>query len=97
MSEKIFVADKATLDNVDKNVQRLADALISGEAAVYGMIIHEDDLNPATRVEYIGANKDFTPMSMDYGTHKMNYGGWADWGWLKANVPVMVFSVETAT
>lgn len=89
MSEKIFVADKATLDNVDKNVQRLADALISGEAAVYGMIVHEDDLNPATRVEYIGANKDFTPMSMDYGTHKMNYGDWADWGWLKANVPVM--------
>ena len=89
MSEKIFVADKATLDNVDKNVQRLADELIGGTAAVYGMIIHENNLDPATRVEYIGANKDYAPMSMDFATHEMNYGGWANWDWLKANVPVM--------
>ena len=89
MSDKIFVADKATLDNVDKNVQRLADELIGGTAAVYGMIIHENNLDPATRVEYIGANKDYAPMSMDFATHEMNYGGWANWDWLKANVPVM--------
>lgn len=89
MGEKIYVADKETLDRVDENVQKLADNLISGDAAVYGMIIHEDDLNPDTRVEYIGANKDFTPMTMDFATHEMNYGDWADWPWLKANVPVM--------
>ena len=78
---KIFIADKETLDKVDKNVQKLADELIGGTSEIYGMIIHENDLNPDSRVEYIGANKDFAPM---------NYGGWKDWGWLKANVPVMV-------
>lgn len=89
MGNRTYIADKETLDHVDKNVQKLTDTLIGGEATIYGMIIHEDDLNPKTRVEYIGANKDFAPMTMDYSTHKMNYGDWAGFEWLKSNVPVM--------
>lgn len=89
MPEKIFVADKATLDSTFANTKKLLEYLIPTESPIYGMIIHEADLNPATRVEYIGANKDFIPMSMNMSTHVMNYGSWGNWEWLKANKPVM--------
>lgn len=89
MPEKIFVADKATLDKALENTQKLLNHLVPTESPIYGMIVHEQDLNPSTRVEYIGANKDFTPMTMNMTTHVMNYGSWGNWEWLKANKPVM--------
>ena len=89
MSERIYVADKATLDKVYENTQKLLNNLVPLDSPVYGMIIHEADLDPATRVEYIGANKDFTPMMMNMDTHIMDYGSWGNWEWLKANKPVM--------
>lgn len=91
MSEvKLGIADKPTLDATYENTQKIINALGVDDYPVYGMCIHEaSDLNPATRVEYLGANKDFTPMAMNMSTHAMDYGSWADWGWLKANVPVM--------
>ena len=90
MQRTIEVADKPTLDRVNEQVEKLVRNLVPDDAPIYGMVIHEaSDLNPATRVEYLGANKGFTPMTMNMSTHAMNYGSWADWGWLKANVPVM--------
>ena len=75
---------------MQEQVEKLVRNLVPDDAPIYGMVIHEaSDLNPSTRVEYLGANKDFTPMSMNMSTHAMNYGSWADWDWLKANVPVM--------
>lgn len=90
MSKKVFIAEQETLLEVQEQVEKLVRNLVPDDAPIYGMVIHEaSDLNPSTRVEYLGANKDFTPMSMNMSTHAMNYGSWADWGWLKANVPVM--------
>lgn len=86
----VEIADKETLDKVDGNVQTLVRNLVPQEAPVYGMIIHESNMDPKTRVEYVGANKDFTPLTVDLeSTHKADFGGWADWSWLKGVVPVM--------
>lgn len=87
---KVFIAEQETLLEVKEQTEKLIRNLIPTDAPIYGMVIHEaSDLNPATRVEYLGANKDFKPMSMNMATHAMDYGSWADWSWLKANVPVM--------
>ena len=87
---KVFIAEQETLLEVKEQSEKLIRNLIPTDAPIYGMVIHEaSDLNPATRVEYLGANKDFKPMSMNMATHAMDYGSWADWSWLKANVPVM--------
>lgn len=87
---KVFIAEQETLLEVKEQTEKLIRNLIPTDAPIYGMVIHEaSDLNPATRVEYLGANKDFKPMSMNMATHAMDYGSWANWSWLKANVPVM--------
>lgn len=41
MSERIYVADKATLDKVYENTQKLLNNLVPLDSPVYGMIIHE--------------------------------------------------------
>lgn len=87
---KVFIAEQETLMEVQKQVDKLTNNLLPLDKPIYAMVIHEaSDLNPNSRVEYLGANKNFTPMSMNMSTHAMNYGSWADWSWLKANVPVM--------
>ena len=39
MSERIYVADKATLDKVYENTQKLLNNLVPLDSPVYGMII----------------------------------------------------------
>ena len=75
---------------IESNVDLLVRNLVPLDKPVYGMIIHEQtDLDPESRVEYIGANKDYKPMKMNMDTHVMDQGDWADWDWLKGVVPVM--------
>ena len=69
MSKKVFIAEQETLLEVQEQVEKLVRNLVPDDAPIYGMVIHEaSDLNPSTRVEYLGANKDFTPMSMNMST-----------------------------
>lgn len=90
MTKKVFIAEQETLEEVNRKVDKLIDRLAPLDKPVYGMIIHEQtDLDPESRVEYIGANKDYTPMKMNMETHVMDQGGWAGWNWLKGVVPVM--------
>ena len=80
--EKIFIADKATLDKVYN---------ILNTEAVYGFIEHNGILSPGSRIEYSGANKDYNPISVTMGGgYSLN--GWADFPLLKANKPYMVRS-----
>lgn len=73
-----------------KDVQKVVEQSLLTDTPVYGMVIHEaSDLNPSSRVEYLGKNADFTPLKVDLDNHSVDYGSWADWPWLKANVPVM--------
>lgn len=83
---RIYVADKETLDKI-YNILEVEP--------VYGFIEHNATLSPSGgRVEYIGANKNYTPLKVTMGGgYALN--GWADFPWLKANKPYMVKSDGT--
>lgn len=82
---KIFVADKETLDKVYN---------ILATEPVYGFIEHNAVLAPGSRIEYIGLNKDYNPISVTMGGgYTLNE--WADFPWLKGNKPWMVRSDGT--
>ena len=52
--EKIYIADKETLDKVYN---------ILASDPVYGFIEHNDILSPSARIEYIGLNKNYSPLA----------------------------------
>jgi hypothetical protein len=82
---KTFIADKETLDKIYNIVA--ADP-------VYGFIEHNAILAPSQRIEYVGANADYTPISVTMGGgYSLN--SWADFPWLKGNKPYMVKSDGT--
>ncbi len=81
--EKIFIADKETLDKVYN--------ILSTEP-VYGFIEHMDVLAPDERIEYIGLNKDYVPLTVNKTTHAASYGGWSAFPVLTENKPWMVKS-----
>lgn len=73
-----------------KEMQKITEQYLTAPTPVYGMVIHEgSDLNPLTRVEYLGKNADFKPLKVDLKKHCVDYGSWENWAWLKENVPVM--------
>lgn len=82
---KTFIADKETLDKVY--------AAVSGDP-IYGFIEHNAVLAPGSRIEYIGMNKDWNPITITKGGG-YSLGDWADFPWLKANLPYMVKSDGT--
>lgn len=75
--------DKAVPFNV------LREAIQSTSQDYYGMIIHQNTANPAQNVEYIGINKDFTPMIMGQDG-AVSYGSWSSMPTIVKNVPAMV-------
>lgn len=56
----------------------------------YGFIEHMDVLSPNERIEYVGVNAKYTPMSYDFNTHTMDYASWKDFPLLVENVPVIL-------
>lgn len=78
------------IDVMHKEIQKLVEESLVTDTPVYGMVIHEaSDLCPESRVEYLGKNANYSPLNLDLNTHSVDYGSWADWPWLSANVPVM--------
>ena len=83
--EKIYIADKETLDKVYN---------ILAVDPIYGFIEHMNILSPTQRIEYIGLNKNFTPVSRNTnGSISLN--DWAGFEILEANKPYMVRSDGT--
>lgn len=78
---KHFIADKETLDKV-------YDILKAEE--VYGFIEHLSETNPAKRIEYIGKNKDYVPITQDLSNSNVNYGSWESFPVIVNNKPWMV-------
>ena len=79
---KIYIADKETLDKVYD---------ILATQPVYGFIEHNAILAPGERIEYIGLNRNYKPITVTMGGgYALN--DWADFPWLKANRPYMVKS-----
>ena len=83
--EKIYIADKETLDKIYN--------MLATEP-VYGFIEHNAILAPGSRIEYIGANKDYEPISVTMGGG-FSLKSWADFPLLKANKPYMVHADGT--
>lgn len=84
--EKIYIADKETLDKVYN---------ILNTEPVYGFIEHNAILSPSGgRIEYIGANKDYEPITVTMGGG-YSLKSWADFPLLKANKPYMVHADGT--
>lgn len=79
--EKIFVADKPTLDKIYN---------ILAPDQVWGFIEHNDVLSPSARIEYTGVNKDYKPLSLNKETGAMTLNDWAGHPILEANKPYMV-------
>ena len=56
----------------------------------YGMIIHQSIQSPSGRVEYIGKNANFTPMTVDQTSGVINYGDWDTMPTIEDNKPAMI-------
>ena len=81
--EKVYIADKETLDKIYN---------ILAVDPIYGFIEHMNILSPMQRIEYIGLNKNFTPVSRNTnGSISLN--DWAGFEILEANNPYMLSSV----
>lgn len=83
---KVYIADKDTLDKVYN---------ILSAQATYGFIEHNAILAPGQRIEYTGANRDYTPISVNKTTGEASLNSWATFPWLLANKPYMVHADGT--
>ena len=89
MSDKIYVADKPTLDSINEKVSAIL--AIEKDEDVYGFVEHMDILDPDERIEYIGLNKNFNPITITMGGG-YSLGDWATFPLLVNNKPYMVKS-----
>lgn len=88
-SDLFYVVHNGNSNAISKS--DLANQLMGGVADYYGMIIHQNVSNPSqSKVDYIGINANFTPMSFDFtnGTHNM--GSWGSMPTIVKNVPAMI-------
>lgn len=108
---KTYIADKETLDKVYEIVSADTDSstestevtekldeiyeLLSASSGFYGFIEHNATLSPDERIEYIGINADYTPMSINLSTGEADYGSWADFPIIQGCKPYMVNSDGT--
>jgi len=81
MGDRIYVADKETLDQVH--------AVIVGEP-VYGFIEHMNIKSPTERITALGLNRNYTNVVRDASTGALNLNDWANFPVVKANKPYMV-------
>ena len=77
---RVYVADKETLDKIYD--------IVSADG-VYGFIEHCATLAPSQRIEYIGKNADYTPISVTMGGG-FSLGSWGNFSVLANNKPWMV-------
>lgn len=83
---KIYVADKETLDKCYN--------ILSADGT-YGFIEHCAILSPTERIEYIGMNADYTPLTVNKSTGEASLNSWADFPVILGNKPWMVKSDGT--
>lgn len=81
VGEKIFVADKETLDKV-------YNLLVT--EPVWGFVEHMDVLSPSERITPIGMNKNYKNAVRNESTGSLALNDWADHPVIKANKPYMV-------
>lgn len=93
--DRIYLADKATLDAVKSNTDGILAAVQDADGIFknikrYGVKINKLDSNPATRITYLYDAVGLTPAAMNYTSGAFDFGSWADIWFVKNNYPVML-------
>ena len=81
MAERIYIADKETLDKTHANTTAILASLEDPDgkhknAVRYGIKISKTESNPKNRVTYLYDAEGMTPAAMDYTNGVFNYGSW---------------------
>lgn len=87
---KVFVADKATQDQIKANTDDILSELKGQRPKRYGFRIKITEPDPTARVEYLYDAVGMTPAAMNFTTGGFNYGSWKDIWFLRDNYPCMV-------
>lgn len=82
-------AEEKTLENFIADQIAGIGALLDPNP-VFGFVHHMATLSPSSCIEYIGANKKYTPFSLDTDSGAIDLGSWAEFPVLKNNKPCMV-------
>ena len=97
MAERIYIADKETLDKTHANTTAILASLEDPDgkhknAVRYGIKISKTESNPKNRVTYLYDAEGMTPAAMDYTNGVFNYGSWEGVGFAAPdkNYPCMV-------
>lgn len=87
---KVFVADKATQDQIKNTTDAILAEVKGQRPKRYGFRVKISEPNPATRVEYLFDAVGMTPAFMDFTTGAFNMGTWGGVWFVRDNYPVMV-------
>lgn len=82
------------MDTIKKTTTGIYNYLMESDA-IFGFIEHMSILSPTERIEYIGANKDYAPMTVNKSTGEANLNSWATFPVILGNKPYMVKSDGT--
>lgn len=93
--DRIYVADKETLDKVKQDTTGILSFLQDADGKFsnikrYGVKINKADSNPATRVTYLYDAVGLTPAKMNYTDGTFDFGDWGDKFFVAGNYPVML-------
>lgn len=93
--DRIYVADKETLDKVKQDTTGILSLLQDADGKFsnikrYGVKINKADSNPATRVTYLYDAVGLTPAKMNYTDGTFDLGDWGDKFFVAGNYPVML-------
>lgn len=93
--DKIFVADKETVDAIKADTTGILKALQDADGKFssikrYGVKINKADSNPDTRVTYLYDAVGMSPAKMIFAEGTFDYGDWGDKFFVKENYPVML-------
>ena len=86
---------KYTAQQIESLLDTVADnngITTDDDTELYGFRICGPEDSPYSRVEYIGANRNYEPAGMDFANDKFNYGSWENAFFIKNLKPVMLYS-----
>lgn len=87
---KVFVADKATQDQIKANTSAILSELKGQRPKRYGFRIKITEPDPTARVEYLYDAVGMTPAAMNFTTGVFSYGSWKNIWFIRDNYPCMV-------
>ena len=100
MSNRLYIADKETLDAVKADTTGILKQLQDADGKFsnikrYGIKINKGDSNPDTRITYLYDAAGFTPAKMNFTNGTFDFGSWGEVFFIKQNRPVMLNANRT--